>query len=389
MRTASIAQFLASRFRLHMITFQVGGGAEEPLPPDAAEVVDWIRIPSHSRRAAARVARNLSRLQRRVLPLTDRFSNADSRRQVASAVAGRSYRLAFVEHFWCAGYEDLLRGHASRLILDMHNIESALHAGCASSGRWPERWLHRAFAARAEEEERRWLPRYDLVLAASETDRQRMLRNAPAARVAVYPNAIPLRFPAETAEEHCVAFSGNLEYHPNSAAVQYFADQVWPRLKRRDPELRWRLIGKNQHAVKAWVSGDPRIEATGPVDDALAELARVRVVIVPLLAGSGTRIKILEAWAAGRAVVSTRIGAEGLPAAHGENLLLADSPEEMVEQICLLLANPDLRRSLGRAGRRAVEDQLCWPTAWRGLEQSLAGLEEAAIPAADRIGNPC
>ena len=179
------------------------------------------------------------------------------------------------------------------------------------------------------------------------------------------------RVPAPAVEEHCIAFSGNLEYHPNVAAVRFFAADVWPQLRERDAELRWRLIGRNEQAVARWVAGDPRIETTGPVDDALAELARVRVVVVPLLAGSGTRVKILEAWAAGRAVVSTRVGAEGLPAVHRENLLLADSPTEILEAVLVLLEDEPLRRRLGEAGRRLVEEQFCWPAAWRGLEQWL------------------
>jgi glycosyltransferase involved in cell wall biosynthesis len=257
------------------------------------------------------------------------------------------------------------------VVIDMHNVESVLHAGCAATDAWPARWGQGFFARIAREAERQWLPRFDLVLAASEADRRRILGLAPAAHVAVYPNAIPWRFPEEVEEERCIAFSGNLEYHPNAAAVRYFAQQIWPRLRRRDPRLRWRLIGKNPQAVERWIAGDPRIETTGPIEDPLAELARVQVVVAPLLAASGTRVKILEAWAAGRAVVSTRVGAEGLPAVDGENLLLADSPEQMLERILALLADPDLRRRLGQAGRQTVQEQLCWPAAWRRLEEAL------------------
>ncbi len=168
-----------------------------------------------------------------------------------------------------------------------------------------------------------------------------------------------------------MAFSGNLEYHPNVAAVRFFATRIWPSLRERDPALRWRLIGRNEAAVARWTSADPRIETTGAVQDALAELARARVVVVPLLAGSGTRIKILEAWAAGRAVVSTRVGAEGLPVKHGENLLLADSASAILDAILVLLQDEALRRRLGAAGRRLVEEQFCWPAAWQRLDPCL------------------
>jgi len=90
--------------------------------------------------------------------------------------------------------------------------------------------------------------------------------------------------------------------------------------------------------------------------------------VVPLLAGSGTRVKLIEAWAAGRAVVSTSVGAEGLPARHGENLLLADDAHSFAEAVLLLLSAPDLRRQLGQAGRMLFESEFTWETAWRKLD---------------------
>jgi len=370
MRTASLCAFLASRYRLHVVTFAVGD--PPPTPAPAADRWDWVRLPVHRRDLAARSIRNASRLARGVLPLSDRFSQPDSLSQVARAIAGRRYEVAVVEHFWCASYHDLLAGQAACVVMDMHNIESALHARCASSDRFPGRWAHRLFARVAVRAEREWLPRFDLVLVASDADRDRLRSLEPGARVAVYPNALPRRLPDPVEEDHCVAFSGNLEYHPNVAAVRYFAREVWPALRQQDPRLRWRLIGKNEWAVRRWTAADPRIETTGAVDDPLRELARARVVVAPLLAGSGTRIKILEAWAAGRAVVSTHLGAEGLPARDGENLLLADTPAGILEAVTRLLGDRDLRRRLGEAGRAVVDQQLCWPVVWQGLERSLA-----------------
>jgi glycosyltransferase involved in cell wall biosynthesis len=165
-----------------------------------------------------------------------------------------------------------------------------------------------------------------------------------------------------------VAFSGNLEYHPNVSAVRYFREQVWPGLREADPELRWRLIGRNEESVEAIVCGDDRIERTGPISDSIRELARAKVVVVPLLAGSGTRIKILEAWAAGRAVVSTSIGAEGLDARDGENIRIADDSKGMSAAVLELLTDPFERQRLGQAGRSIMERNFSWPAAWRTME---------------------
>src|SRR5262249_34161071 len=129
-------------------------------------------------------------------------------------------------------------------------------------------------------------------------------------------------------------------------------------------------IGRDPEAVERLVRGDSRVKLTGPVKDAVAEIARAKVSVVPLLSGSGTRFKILEAWAAGRAVVSTSLGAEGLGARHGEHLVLADDPGKFAQAVLALLADADRRRRLGEAGRSLYLEKFTWPAAWRKLEQA-------------------
>src|SRR6202011_3427531 len=129
------------------------------------------------------------------------------------------------------------------------------------------------------------------------------------------------------------------------------------------PNLKWRLVGRNPEAVEKYVRGDTRIECTGPVDDAIRHLSAAKVAVVPLLSGSGTRLKIIEAWAAGTAVVSTSVGAEGLPARHGENILLADSPESFAAAVTLLLESPIERQRIGRSGRERYEREFTWNVA--------------------------
>ena len=190
--------------------------------------------------------------------------------------------------------------------------------------------------------------------------------------VRVFPNALPeIALPAAT-EAAAIVFSGNLEYHPNVEAVRWFRSRVWPLLleatREAEPDLEWRLVGRNPEAIAGLVAGDPRIRVIGPVEDAIAALAEARVCVVPLLSGSGTRFKILEAWAAGRAVVSTTIGAEGLDARDGEDLLLADSPEDFSGAVLQLLEDSDLRARLGQAGRAHYLEHFTWQAAWRELE---------------------
>jgi glycosyltransferase involved in cell wall biosynthesis len=185
--------------------------------------------------------------------------------------------------------------------------------------------------------------------------------------VTVYRNAlpeIPLPF---AAEEQVIAFSGNFEYHPNIQAVRFLVKDIWPQLAERFPTLTLRLIGRNPHAITAYLNGSVRIETTGPVEDAVAELAKVQVAIVPLLSGSGTRLKILEAWAAARPVVATSLGAEGLGARTETDIVLADTPDGFVASVAELLSSEERRRRIGCAGRHTYEKGFTWETAWQSL----------------------
>lgn len=318
-------------------------------------------LPRHSHGAVARIGRNSVRWLRGRPPLFDRYSGFED--QVRRQIRGH-YRVAIVEHFWCAPYAATLRPHADLLVLDLHNVESSLARSHARAVRGLEALAFRRFAAAYEGLEREWLGRFDVVLVASDEDRRR-IRHPNAA---VYPNALPEAPAPNVPESNCIVFSGNLEYHPNVAAVRWFRSTVWPRIRERIPGLEWRLVGRNPHAIADLVGGDDRIRTTGAVDDAIAELAAARVCIVPLLSGSGTRFKILEAWAAGRAVVSTTLGAEGLGARAGEHLLIADDPASFANAVIGTFETPELRRRLGASGRARYERCFTWSAAWRALE---------------------
>jgi glycosyltransferase involved in cell wall biosynthesis len=108
----------------------------------------------------------------------------------------------------------------------------------------------------------------------------------------------------------------------------------------------------------------------GPVENAITEIARAQVAVVPVFAGSGTRFKIIEAWAAGTPVVSTTIGAEGLGAENRRNIVIADSAKDMKEKIAALLDSAQLRAELGAGGRRMYDERFTWQAAWRSLERS-------------------
>ena len=236
-----------------------------------------------------------------------------------------------VEHFWCAPYVNVLSPRARRVILDLHNIEWELARTVAQSESWPISMMFWRFAGAYRRLESAWIPQYDAVLATCEADARRVRSEGVPA--IVYPNTVPFRPVPDGPREDAIVFTGNLEYHPNVSAVRWFAREIWPLLHAEAPRLEWRLVGKNPEAIESIVNTLPGARLVGPVDDAVAEIARARVAVVPLRAGSGTRLKILEAWCAGTPVVSTTIGAEGLGAKSGQDILIADSPEEFAKAV--------------------------------------------------------
>jgi glycosyltransferase involved in cell wall biosynthesis len=368
LRTASLLHYLALGYDVDLVVFRQPGAADpgENLPAGLVRRVQVVDLPAHGRGLAARALRNALRVARRVPPLVDRFAGFG--REIERALEGRRYDIGIVEHFWCAPYGEQVAKICGRTVLDLHNIESVLGQRCAEVESGATAWAHRVFHRASLKLERSWLPRFSEVLAASEIDAERARAIAPGARVRVYPNALPPTPLPPRANEDAIVFSGNMEYHPNISAVRFFRREVWPILRERWPGLVWRLIGKNPEAVRRFTGGDARIQVQGQVDNAIRELARAKAAVVPVLAGSGTRLKILEAWAAGLPVVSTTLGAEGLGARHGESLLLADGGPAFAEAVSRLLACTDLRERVGMTGRLLLQKEFTWETAWKKLD---------------------
>jgi polysaccharide biosynthesis protein PslH len=369
LRTASLLEYLARNFSVHAIIFREPGDPDPALaiPAGRVDKLDVVNLPYHSKKPIARALRNMSRFIRNRPPLVDRFSGFEN--IIAGYVAGQRYDLAIVEHFWCAPYAEQMRACSKQTILDLHNIESAWHETLATAETGARALALRRFATASASLERKWLQKFDRILVTSPSDLQRVRRLVTNSNITVYPNALPYIEPPPRDEKNEIVFSGNLEYAPNISAVRFFRERVWPVLRSRWPDLRWKIVGRNPEAIRGIVGGDARIEVTGFVEDAIAVLAQSRIAIVPLLAGSGTRVKILEAWAAGTPVVSTSLGAEGLDCRDGEHLILADTARDFAAAVSHLLETPENRARIGNAGRILFEQSYTWPAAWTKLEE--------------------
>ncbi len=367
LRAASLLEYLIQHYTVDVVVFRQPGESDprEVFPAGKVREIHVLDLPLHSKSRPARAGRNGLRFLRNRPPLLDRFSGFDS--SLEGVVLGRQYDLGVVEHFWCAPYLRQLRAACRKLVLDLHNIESVWHHRLANTSTALPALAHKRFAAAYRRLERNLLPQYDHVLVTSAADRNLVTPFTAPNTVTIYPNALPHTPLPPRAEQFSIVFSGNLEYEPNIAAVRFFCAKIWPVLRERWPGLIWEIIGKNPQAITRIVAGDAGIHLTGPVPDAVSAIARSQVAVVPLLAGSGTRLKILEAWAAGTPVVSTTLGAEGLDYVAGETLLIADDPPLFAGKISNLLESSQERNRISQAGRQLYESSYTWQAAWTSL----------------------
>lgn len=383
-RTASLLHYFARFAQVDLILIS-GNGSPSPLPPGLVRSQQAIPLPRHSRGMVARYARNAGRAIRGVPPLIDRLAGLSA--PIERAIGGGHYDFGVVEHFWCAPYVDLLSRCCKKTVIDLHNIESVLHnrySGLSSGfsngvsnaiGEKLIRAGQRRFAAASRKLESELLPRYSAILTASENDARLVRRIAPGAHVLVYPNSIPWVDVPAGVEYPRLVFSANFEYHANIDAVAFLVGDIWPEVRRLCPEVRLRLVGRGdgfiRHLLPERSLEDDGIEITGPVDDARAEISQAKIVVAPLRAGSGTRIKIIEAWAAARCVVATPLAAEGLEARDGVNIALASDAAGFAAAVTRLLNDSAMRQRLAAAGRHTFEDNYSWETTWRILDLQL------------------
>jgi glycosyltransferase involved in cell wall biosynthesis len=256
------------------------------------------------------------------------------------------------------------------LVIDEHNVWSELTTRRRALRRPGPRGALDRFESRqlVATEDRAWSSAAGVIFC-SEREADGARRRVPGGRIAAIPNGVDLAAfqpePAASEARHqeagLLTFVGLLRYTPNADAVRWFVRDILPLVRRQDPSARFEAVGKTPSpAVLALAADDVRI--VGSVPDVRPFLARASVVVVPLRAGSGTRIKILEALAMGKAVVTTSIGCEGLAVRDGVHLLVADDRESFAAATARLLAVPELRARLGAAGRALVERDYSWST---------------------------
>ena len=218
----------------------------------------------------------------------------------------------------------------------------------------------------------------DKVLTLTPQGKNELLDISPDLDIAIVPHGVDVeKFAYSQPEKHenSIVFLGNYLHYPNADAVLYFYNEIWPKLVSLVPDIKLYIVGQGpSHEIKN-LGMDNRIVVTGKVDDVTPYLKKGRVFICPVRLGGGFRGKILEAMAVGRPVVSTSLGAEGIPAVNRENIIIADNEEDFARGISNLLNDEALFQKISRNARQLVEEKYAWE---KGVE-ILEGVLEKMI----------
>ena len=313
--------------------------------------------------------------------------NAEMIRKLRDLVTKVNFDIVDIEDSYMALYREALpRESTAKTLLVFHDVVFRKYARMyrlePKLGRKIRLWLHSTMM-------RRWEPRYaerfDHCIAVSELDRQVLTRANPRLKLDVVPNGVDTRLyqllPFNS-DQPVLLFVGNMNYRPNVDAMLYFVESILPLIQRAVPATQLWIVGKDPSAEITGLAGNG-ITVTGEVEDLQPYYRDAVVCVVPLRAGSGTRLKILEAMALGRPVVSTSLGCEGLAAVDGEHLLIANAADDFAGKVVALLRDQRLRQQIVEAGRRLVVSHYDWDA----LAQRLAQIYAAVATEGDTHGS--
>jgi len=262
-------------------------------------------------------------------------------------------------------------------VLFAHNVEAMIwrrHYQVARNPLWKVVCWHEY--RRMAWAEGCYLQRANHVLAVSETDREHFSQFIDPNKISVIPTGVDIDYfrPGPGDEQpNTLVFTGSMDWLPNEDAIFYFVSEILPRIREQVPEVSLWVVGRRpSRRLQELSANDTRVLVTGGVEDIRPYVQRAAVYVVPLQVGGGTRLKIFEAMSMGKAVVSTPVGAEGLPIKHGENIILADEPKEFARAVVHLLRDSAARVRLGRVARELVQEKHSWASVAARFEAVLS-----------------
>ena len=274
-------------------------------------------------------------------------------------------------------------------ILFTHNVEAEIWRRHTENATNPvTRFLLGEQWRRMLRFERAALERFDLVLCVSDADRHtfgRLYPDALKAPAHVVKTGVDTDYfapmTARASRPAHLVFTGSMDWLPNEDGMQYFVREILPRIRQVEPQTTLSIIGRAPTPAVKRLAELPGIEVTGRVDDVRPHIADGSVYIVPLRIGGGTRLKIFEAMSMAKAVVSTTVGAEGLPVTHGHDIVIADEPARFAQTVVHLIRDAELRGRIETEARRLVVDRYDWSAVAEDFEDALTRLQRAGVAA--------
>ena len=262
-------------------------------------------------------------------------------------------------------------------VMFTHNVEAMIwkrHCEVARNPLWKAvYWREWKAISRVERE---YLRRSDHVLTVSECDKEYFSHFVSQSKITAIPTGVDAGYfsPAlEQEQPDTITFIGSMDWLANEDAAFYFCERILPGIQRELPRVTFWIVGRGPSPrLQRELGGRPGVHITGAVDDVRPYLRRASVVVVPLRVGGGTRLKIFEAMSCQKAVVSTTIGAEGLPVISGKHIVLCDEPDEFARKVTELLRNSPQRKEIARQARQLVETRYSWQSVAEYLESVLA-----------------
>ena len=286
---------------------------------------------------------------------------------LAQALASQAFDVIEIEGIEMTPYLRTIRAHTQalasrpRLVFDDHNAEYVLQKRVFASDIWRPHRLPGAIYSFVQwhklERYEAWACRQvDAVSAVSDEDAAALQRIVPGLQVTVAPNGVDMAYYQGFAlserilPPHSLVFTGKMDYRPNVDAVLWFVRHVFPLIRSSVPDAHFYIVGQQPHRRLEPLRRQPNVVITGRVPDTRPYIASADVYVVPLRSGGGTRLKVLEAMAMRRAIVSTTMGCDGFPVTSGHEVVLADDPHAFASRVVELLADAERQRALGEAG---------------------------------------
>ncbi len=378
LRNYHLARVLSARANVTLLAFE---DSEEPpagLKNVYEQVITVERSPGYTLLKIFRGA-----FGRTPLPLLN-YTTVPMKQTLRQTLKEQQFDVVQVESIHLMGYLPIIRLAARRalVVCDWHNIESELMRRYSErEPSLPRQLYARKTAQQLSDVEEEATHAFDAHVVVSERDGERLRELWSATAVSVIENGVDSAHYSDgeieaahvawrsqngdevsrsTPRQKRIVFVGSMDYHANIDGVVAFAREVWPALHERHPEMLFTIVGRDPSAEVLQLASMPGVEVTGTVDDVRPYYREAILSIVPLKIGGGSRLKILEAMAAGVPVVSTTLGAEGLDVRHGVDIFIADTNEQQSDAITAVIENEGLRRQLRVEGRALVARRYDW-----------------------------